>query len=74
MSYNIQLVTKYNAYINVEICNSILAVKYLYKYIYKGHDQATITLSQSDILLKMIPIDEIKMYLDVRYILTSESI
>ena len=36
--HNIALITKYNAHINVEICNSILAIKYLYKYIYKGHD------------------------------------
>ncbi len=72
--YNIQLITKYNTYINIEICSFILAVKYLYKNVYKGHDQATITLFQSDILSKTIPIDKIKMYLDARYILTSESI
>ena len=28
--HNIKLVTKYNAYINVEICNFIIAMKYLY--------------------------------------------
>ncbi len=43
--YNIDLVTKYNVHINIEICNSVLAVKYLYKYVYKGHDQATVALS-----------------------------
>ncbi|GBC03413.1 hypothetical protein RclHR1_05100009 [Rhizophagus clarus] len=46
--YNINLFTKYNAHINVEICNSILAIKYLYKHIYKGHDQATVTLSHNN--------------------------
>jgi hypothetical protein len=75
--YNITLVTKYNAHINVEICNSILAIKYLYKYLYKGHDRATVTLSQTDntqISTETQPIDEIKMYLDARYVSTSESI
>jgi hypothetical protein len=38
MPHNVNLITKYNAYINVEICNSILSIKYLHKYIYKGHD------------------------------------
>src|SRR2546429_7958929 len=32
--YNIKLVEKYNA------------VKYLYKYVYKGHNHATVTFSQ----------------------------
>src|SRR5215469_8704025 len=46
--HNVNLVIKYNAHINVEICSSILSIKYLYKYVYKGHDRATITLFQSD--------------------------
>ena len=46
--HNISLITKYNAHINVEICNSILAIKYLYMYVYKGHDRATVTLSQAN--------------------------
>jgi len=38
--YNLHLATKYHAHINVEICSSISAVKYLYKYVYKGPDRA----------------------------------
>src|SRR5687767_14462566 len=73
--HNVSLVTKYNAHINVEICNSILAIKYLYKYVYKGHDQATITLSHNtQTLAETEKIDEIKMYLNARYISASESI
>src|SRR5436190_9423023 len=75
--YNIKLVEKYNAHINVEICNSILAIKYLYKYVYKGHDRATVTFSQANnnhLSDKAEPIDKIKIYLDARYISASESI
>src|ERR1043165_9077961 len=78
--HNIDLVTKYNAHINVEICNSILAIKYLYKYVYKGHDRATVTLFQPNhsnnqqTLIQTEPIDEIQMYLDARYVSASESI
>ena len=38
--YNPYLCTKYDAHINVEIATSVQSVKYLYKYIYKGHDRA----------------------------------
>ena len=40
--YNPYLLLKYNAYINVEICSTVSAVKYLYKYVYKGHDREII--------------------------------
>ncbi|GES85174.1 transcriptional factor B3 [Rhizophagus clarus] len=78
--HNVNLITKYNAHINVEICSSILSIKYLYKYVYKGHDRATITLFQSDhnniqqTLEQTELIDEIKIYLDARYVSASESI
>ena len=37
--YNPYLCSKYSAHINVEICSSVTAVKYLYKYVYKGYDR-----------------------------------
>ena len=38
--YNPYLSLRYDAHINVEVCSSASAVKYLYKYVYKGHDRA----------------------------------
>jgi Helitron helicase-like domain at N-terminus len=57
--YNPYLSAKYNCHINVEICNNIHAVKYIHKYIFKGHDRITVGIQQND---------EIKKYLDSRYI------
>lgn len=34
--YNPVLCTMFDCHINVEVCNSIRAVKYIYKYIFKG--------------------------------------
>ena len=65
---------KYNIHINIKICTSVLAVQYLYKYVYKDYDQVTIALSQTNCISDQQQIDEIKAYLDVRYVLTSESI
>jgi hypothetical protein len=44
--HNVYLSTKYDAHINVEVCNNIHVVKYLFKYVYKGHDRATIEISR----------------------------
>ncbi len=46
VSYNLHLATKYHAHINVEICLSISAIKYLYKYVYKGPDRATAVIKR----------------------------
>jgi hypothetical protein len=40
VSYNPYLTMRYQCHINVEVCSSIMAMKYLYKYVYKGHDRA----------------------------------
>ena len=32
---------KYGAHINVEVVNSVEEIKYLYKYVTKGHDKVT---------------------------------
>jgi len=47
--HNFYLSTKYDAHINIEVCNNICTFKYLFKYVYKGHDHATFKIShQSD--------------------------
>ncbi|CAG8656177.1 8937_t:CDS:10, partial [Ambispora leptoticha] len=40
--YNLTLSRKYNCHINIEVCASVKAVKYIHKYIYKDHNRATI--------------------------------
>ncbi|GBM32466.1 hypothetical protein AVEN_136042-1 [Araneus ventricosus] len=48
--YNTWLSKKFNAPINVEVCASIKSVKYLYKYVYKGHDAASIRFENDNTL------------------------
>jgi len=84
--YNLHLATKYHTHINVEICSSIFAVKYLYKYVYKGPDHATVvierradTLGQENNVQAVVANgewqnhNEIKAYLEGRYIYASEA-
>ncbi len=74
--HNVYLSTKYDAHINIEVCNNIRVVKYLFKYAYKRHDRATVEISrQSDNATEgnVVEIDEIKKYLDYRYVSTSEA-
>ncbi len=68
--HNVYLSTKYDAHINVEVYNNIRAVKYLFKYVYKGHDRATVEiLRQNNNATEgnVVEVDEIKKYLDCRY-------
>ncbi|KAI8532314.1 hypothetical protein RHMOL_Rhmol11G0204200 [Rhododendron molle] len=57
--YNPHLSKMFNCHINVEVCAGMRCVKYIHKYIYKGHDRATMVLGS---------VNEIKQYLDGRYI------
>nr|XP_051197220.1 uncharacterized protein LOC127310601 [Lolium perenne] len=71
--YNPGLLMRYNCHINVEACSSIKAVKYLFKYIYKGHDRASFSVDpavQNDGEV----INEIKQYRDARFVGPQESI
>jgi hypothetical protein len=36
--YNLFLSLYFQAHINVKICNTVAAIRYVYKYIFKGHD------------------------------------
>ncbi|RCV17325.1 hypothetical protein SETIT_3G211200v2 [Setaria italica] len=68
--YNLVLLMRYNCHINIEICSSIKSVKYLYKYIYKGHDRASFTIDAKG--NEHMVINEIKQYRDARMITAIE--
>ncbi|KNZ78075.1 hypothetical protein J132_02265 [Termitomyces sp. J132] len=64
--YNPYLSAKYKCHINVEVCASVEAIKYIHKYIYKGHDRTTLEIAGEQR-------DKIKEHLDARYISAAES-
>ncbi|XP_073363372.1 uncharacterized protein [Aegilops tauschii subsp. strangulata] len=68
--YNPYLLRMFNCHINVEVCSSIKAIKYIYKYIYKGHDKASFSIDQPDADGN---IDEIKRYVDARWVTPPEA-
>ncbi|XP_063990617.1 uncharacterized protein LOC135169496 [Diachasmimorpha longicaudata] len=65
--YNPYLLEKFTCHINVEIVSSIKSVKYLYKYIYKGHDSASVIVSNTE-NQNEIHHDEIRNFIDTRYV------
>ncbi len=87
--YNPYLTMRYQCHINVEVCSSITAVKYLYKYVYKGHDRALVVVQPEAGALPVITPqavasgadgnnvptarDEVQNYLDGRYVSANEA-
>ena len=67
--YNKFLLLKYNAHINVEVCTSLRAIKYIYKYIYKGYDCANVCISVTENYVH----NEIERFLDSRYVSAPEA-
>jgi len=70
VQYNQQLLLKFNAHINVEWCNQSRSIKYLFKYVNKGHDRVTTTFYNSRDECH----DEIKMYYNCRYLSACEAV
>ncbi|XP_042035336.1 uncharacterized protein LOC121781700 [Salvia splendens] len=71
--HNRALLMKYGGHVNVEWCNQSRSIKYLFKYINKGHDRVTTSFFQfgangSDQLQ-----DEISLYYDCKYISSCEA-
>ncbi|XP_062189934.1 uncharacterized protein LOC133892964 [Phragmites australis] len=69
--YNRDLLVKFQAHINVEWCNMSRSIKYLFKYIHKGVDYVVGLLKEKG--SSEDEIDEIKKYLEMRYISTTEA-
>ncbi|GBN58746.1 hypothetical protein AVEN_17016-1 [Araneus ventricosus] len=69
VSYNPWLIKKFNAHINVEVCASVKSVKYLYKYVYKGHDAASVKIQKEGALDH----DEILSFIEGRYVSAPEA-
>ena len=59
------LIWKYRCHINLESITSVKAIKYIYKYVYKGHDSTTMQFRTCR--------DEIKLYLDACYVSSCEA-
>ncbi|XP_021974686.2 uncharacterized protein LOC110869772 [Helianthus annuus] len=72
--YNKRLLRRYQVHINVEWCNQTGSIKYLFKYINKGPDRATVVVIDSDRGIdEEIPKDEIKEYYEARYVSACEA-
>ncbi|XP_022003838.1 uncharacterized protein LOC110901309 [Helianthus annuus] len=72
--YSKLLLKRYQAHINVEWCNQIGSIKYLFKYINKGPDRTTLRVVDSNNNDDQEPVvDEIEKYYDCRYISACES-
>ena len=65
VAYCAYFLWKYCCHINVECVASIKAIKYIYKYVYKGHDRTTMQFGTCQ--------DEVQLYLDARYISACEA-
>ncbi|XP_012846845.1 PREDICTED: uncharacterized protein LOC105966812 [Erythranthe guttata] len=72
--YNRILLSKYRSHINIELCNQNKSIKYMFKYVNKGHDRVMATFYETRNTDGGAEIrDEIKMYYDCRYLSAGEA-
>ncbi|GJX07282.1 hypothetical protein Tco_0195214 [Tanacetum coccineum] len=67
--YNPKLLMMFNCHINVEVCSSIKSVKYVFKYVYKGHDKKVVNVDKDGEQV----VNEIKRFQDVCYVSPPEA-
>ncbi|KAF1756666.1 hypothetical protein GCK72_013120 [Caenorhabditis remanei] len=65
--------TKYKCHINLEVCGAVSAVKYIFKYVYKGTTRACVLIRVVDGKETEV-VDEIKHYLDTRFVCAPEAV
>ena len=76
--YNRGLIVKYQAHINIEWCNQGRLIKYMFKYVTKGPDKATIAIEKTKDTTSIktnndIVTNEIDDYVACRYISSQEA-
>uniref|UniRef100_K3Y1Y3 ATP-dependent DNA helicase n=1 Tax=Setaria italica TaxID=4555 RepID=K3Y1Y3_SETIT len=71
--YNPCLLRTFNCHINVEACSSIKSVKYLFKYIYKGHDRASVAVREVGKKDDKGNVDEITQYREAQWVTPPEA-
>ncbi|KAL1368710.1 hypothetical protein AAHE18_02G141900 [Arachis hypogaea] len=72
--HNRYLLMRYGAHINVEWCNQSRSIKYLFKYVNKGHDHVTASFYKSATEdADKDEHDEVSMYYNCRYISPCEA-
>ena len=73
--YSPLLLMRYQAHVNTEYCNKSNSIKYLFKYVNKGPDRATIKITDKENeSTGMRIVDEIKRYYDFRYLSACEAV
>ncbi|XP_057247317.1 uncharacterized protein LOC104901443 [Beta vulgaris subsp. vulgaris] len=68
--YNPYLSSLFDCHLDVEVCSTIEAVKYLYKYVYKGHDKISFNVVRRG---EVDTIDEIEHYQSGRWVSACEA-
>ncbi|KAK1378545.1 hypothetical protein POM88_025289 [Heracleum sosnowskyi] len=76
--YNRGLIVKYQAHINIEWCNQGQLIKYMFKYVTKGPDKATLAIEKANDANSVKPesnttTNEVDDYIACRYISSSEA-
>ncbi|KAL3532518.1 hypothetical protein ACH5RR_006039 [Cinchona calisaya] len=69
--YNPYLLAMFDCHLNVEIFSTIKLVKYLYTYIYKGHDRVSFHITSED---SREDIDEINQFQSEKWIAAVEAV
>ncbi|XP_071925512.1 uncharacterized protein [Coffea arabica] len=68
--YNPYLLALFDCHMNVEVCSTIKLVKYLYKYVYKGHDRVSFHVHSGS---GSEDIDEINEFQSGRWVAAAEA-
>ena len=78
--YNPYLLLKYDCHINVEVCTNVTSIKYIFKYVHKGNDMATVEIARAEAAQNNNngqqnngQQDEVKQFLEGRYISATEA-